>query len=160
VSVAQAARLGANFIVGEAELGIRQAAYVANYRASGGVGEARGARLICVAETREQALSDVRQSARLLHDAFSKGKYHKEMTELGLLPSAGDDVLGRLEFAAGTAAEVAEQLHTYIETTRINALNIMVHAPGIPQQSAQRSLRLFMSDVAPALLPALTAHNP
>jgi alkanesulfonate monooxygenase SsuD/methylene tetrahydromethanopterin reductase-like flavin-dependent oxidoreductase (luciferase family) len=160
VSVAQAARLGANFIVGEAELGVRQAAYVANYRDNGGAGEARGARLVCVGHTREQALSDVARPARLLHDVFSKGTYHQEMVKLGLVPAAGEDILGCLEFAVGTASEVAEQLHAYIETTGINALNIMVHAPGVPQESAQRSLRLFMSDVAPELLPALIAHNP
>jgi hypothetical protein len=30
----------------------------------------------------------------------------------------------------------------------------------VTQESAQRSLRLFMSDVAPALLPVLAQRNP
>ena len=164
VSVAQAARLGANFIVGEAELGVRQAPYVANYRTAGGSGEARGARLVCIAETRAEALADARAGARRLNDAFSTGKYQKEMVALGLMSPDGaaddEEVLGRLEYAVGPPDQVAAQLREYIETTGINALNIMVHAPGVTQESAQRSLRLFMSDVAPALLPVLAQRNP
>jgi alkanesulfonate monooxygenase SsuD/methylene tetrahydromethanopterin reductase-like flavin-dependent oxidoreductase (luciferase family) len=168
-SVAHAARIGANFLVGEAELAAKQAPYVGNYRSSGGLGEARGARLVCVAETREQALADVEGPARLLHDAFSKGRYHQEMAAAGLLSpvsGAGEggltllDILGRLEYAVGTAADVATLLLDYITTTGVNALNIVVHAPGIAQQAARRSMRLFMADVASALLPALTANNP
>ena len=167
VSVAHAARLGANFLVGEAELAVKQAPYVARYRSAGGLGEARGARLVCVAETAEQALDDVDRPARLLHAAFSKGRYHQEMAAAGLLPAASAEadltlrqILGRLEYAAGTAAEVTRQLTGYIQATGVDALNIVVHAPGIARQAARRSLRMFMADVAPALLPALIANNP
>jgi len=49
-SIALAARLGMNFIVGEAEIGRRQALLTERYRSAGGTGEMRGARLVCVAE--------------------------------------------------------------------------------------------------------------
>ncbi|MCW2874826.1 LLM class flavin-dependent oxidoreductase [Actinacidiphila oryziradicis] len=164
VSVAQAARLGTNFIVGEAELGARQAPYITNYRGAGGVGEARGARLVCVGETYERALADVRVPAHQLNDAFSKGKYQKEMVELGMMSADAaldeHEILGRLEYAVGAPDDVTEQLYDYITTTGVNALNIMVHAPGISQESAQRSLQLFMSEVAPALVSALAKNDP
>jgi alkanesulfonate monooxygenase SsuD/methylene tetrahydromethanopterin reductase-like flavin-dependent oxidoreductase (luciferase family) len=162
VSIAQAAALGANFIVGEAELALRQAPYIKSYRAAGGVGEARGARLVCLAETHEDAVAAARDGTR--HDVFSKGRYHIEMTELGMLPAveaaSDDDVFARLEYAVGTPPAVAELLASYIATTGVNALNIMVHAPGVSQVSAQRSMRLYMSEVAPVLLPILEENDP
>jgi alkanesulfonate monooxygenase SsuD/methylene tetrahydromethanopterin reductase-like flavin-dependent oxidoreductase (luciferase family) len=164
VSVAQAADIGANFIMGEAELAARQAGYVSGYRSAGGTGEARGARLVCVADTHEQAVADARLGAHALNEVFSKGRYHQEMAELGLMPATAavsdDDVFARLEYAVGTPDEVTAQLTAYIETTGVNALNIMVHAPGISPASTGRSMRLFMSEVAPALLPVLTQHDP
>jgi alkanesulfonate monooxygenase SsuD/methylene tetrahydromethanopterin reductase-like flavin-dependent oxidoreductase (luciferase family) len=163
-SVEQAARLGVNLIVGEAELGVRQANYVRRYREAGGVGEARGARLVCVGESRSEAVAAAREAATRLNDAFSRGKYVAEQVELGLLSDSAaaneDEVFRRLEYAVGTPDEVAESLLGYIETTGVNALNIMVHSPGMKQEAAQRSMRLFMSDVAPALSPALAAQSP
>jgi alkanesulfonate monooxygenase SsuD/methylene tetrahydromethanopterin reductase-like flavin-dependent oxidoreductase (luciferase family) len=163
-SVEQAARLGVNLIIGEAELGVSQAKYVKRYRDAGGVGEARGARLVCVGETRAEAVKAAREAAAILNDAFSRGRYVAEQVEAGLLSEAAatsdDEVFGRLEYAVGTPDEVAEKLLGYIATTGVNALNIMVHSPGMKQEAAQRSMRLFMSDVAPALSPALAAQSP
>jgi alkanesulfonate monooxygenase SsuD/methylene tetrahydromethanopterin reductase-like flavin-dependent oxidoreductase (luciferase family) len=163
-SVEQAARLGVNLIVGEAELGISQAKYVKRYRDAGGVGEARGARLVCVGETHDEAVMAAREAAGILNDAFSKGRYAAEQVAAGVLSgeaaASDDEVFGRLEYAVGTPDEVAEKLLGYIATTGVDALNIMVHSPGMNQDAAQRSMRLFMSDVAPALSPALAAQSP
>jgi alkanesulfonate monooxygenase SsuD/methylene tetrahydromethanopterin reductase-like flavin-dependent oxidoreductase (luciferase family) len=163
-SVEQAARLGVNFIVGEAELGASQAKYVRRYREAGGLGEARGARLVCVGETHEEAVAAASEAAGVLNTAFAGGRYAAEQVEAGLLSSAvatsDDEVFGRLEYAVGTPDEVAVKLLEYIDTTGVNALNIMVHSPGMKQEAAQRSMRLFMSDVAPALSPALAAKSP
>jgi alkanesulfonate monooxygenase SsuD/methylene tetrahydromethanopterin reductase-like flavin-dependent oxidoreductase (luciferase family) len=162
-SIAHAAKHGANMIVGESEIAVRQRPMIEQYRRSGGIGEARGARLVCVAETTEQALADVREPAARLHAVFMRGKYAQEAAALGLLDADVDaapkQILEHLEYAVGTPEQVRAELESYIETTGICALNIMVHAPGIAQASAQRSLRMFMSDVAPALLPALAKNR-
>lgn len=163
-SVEQAAQLGLNLIVGEAELGVRQAKYIKRYRDAGGTGEARGARLMCVAETHEEAADAARNSAATLNDAFSRGRYGKEQVAAGLLsadaPTSDVELFGRLEFAVGSPDDVIESLLTYIDNTGVDALNVMVHSPGMDQEAARRSMRLFMSEVAPALTPVLAAHSP
>ena len=163
-SVEHAAHLGLNLIVGEAELGVRQAAYIKRYRDAGGRGEARGARLMCVAETREEAADAARGPATTLNDTFSRGRYGQEQVAAGLLsadaPSSDSELFGRLEYAVGNPDDVIESLLTYIDNTGVDALNVMVHSPGMDQEAARRSMRLFMSEVAPALAPVLAAHSP
>jgi alkanesulfonate monooxygenase SsuD/methylene tetrahydromethanopterin reductase-like flavin-dependent oxidoreductase (luciferase family) len=71
-----------------------------------------------------------------------------------------EQILRNLEYAVGTPEKVTAELRDYIETTGVCALNIMVHAPGLSQTAAQRSLRMFMAEVAPSLLPALEKNAP
>ncbi|MCU1697613.1 MAG: luciferase family protein [Mycobacterium sp.] len=164
-SIAHASREGANIIVGEAEIAIRQAPIIEQYRRAGGTGEARGARLVCIAETIEEAMADVREPAERLHAQFAKLKYMQEAAALGLYDgdldgANAEQMLRNLEYAVGTPERVTVELRDYIETTGICALNIMVHAPGLSQTAAQRSLRMFMAEVAPSLLPALEKNAP
>ena len=50
-----AAEHGLNLVIGQAEIGVRQADYVRRYRASGGRGSVRGARIAFVTETPAEA---------------------------------------------------------------------------------------------------------
>ncbi|MDT5286612.1 MAG: hypothetical protein QOF88_1501 [Mycobacterium sp.] len=164
VSVAHAAAQGANIVVGESEIAVRQAPIIEQYRRAGGTGEARGARIVCIAETTEEAMADVKEPAARLHSVFMRGKYAQEAAALGLLDTnleaSPEEMLQHLEYAVGTPEKVIAELRDYIETTGICALNIMVHTPGLAQAAARRSLRMFMSDVAPSLTAALEKNAP
>jgi alkanesulfonate monooxygenase SsuD/methylene tetrahydromethanopterin reductase-like flavin-dependent oxidoreductase (luciferase family) len=163
LSIALAARFGMNFIVGEAELGKRQALLTEGYRSSGGRGEMRGARLVCVAETDEEALAAARAPGRELFDRFSLGPYYGGAVDAGLISAEpvvdDDDALRRIEYVAGSPETVVEQLLEYVTTTGVTALNILVQSPGMARDAARRTLSLFMSDVAGHLLAALEANN-
>jgi alkanesulfonate monooxygenase SsuD/methylene tetrahydromethanopterin reductase-like flavin-dependent oxidoreductase (luciferase family) len=162
-SISLAARLGMNFIVGEAEVGVRQARLTEAYRLAGGGGEVRGARLVCVAESDDEAFEAVRGPGRVLHDRFSKGRYYVDAVTAGVIPDttpSGDrEALRRIEYIFGTPDTVAEQLREYIATTRVDALNVLVHSPGMAPAAARRTLRLVMSEVAPRLDSALEANR-
>ena len=156
VTIAQAAELGMNFIVGEAEPGVRQAKLISAYRDAGGTGETRGARLVCVAETEEEAFQAAVAPGRRLFDQFSGQGYYQEAVAAGALPEEHPrdlrEMLERIEYVVGTPDVVAEQLAAYVATTGVDALNILVHSPGMEAAAARRSLELFAVEVAPRLL--------
>jgi alkanesulfonate monooxygenase SsuD/methylene tetrahydromethanopterin reductase-like flavin-dependent oxidoreductase (luciferase family) len=155
VSIALAAQLRTNFIVGEAEPAVQQAKLIERYRSSGGRGETRGARLVCIAERERDALFAARDPARRLFAAFSSGDYYQQAVGDGALPAQAPvterELLERIEFAVGTPEMVTERLAEYVTVTGVDALNIVVHAPGMANGDAQRSLELFMAEVAPQL---------
>lgn len=158
-SIALTASLGMNFIVGEAEVGRRQSALVQAFRDAGGTGEARGARLVCVAETDEEAMAAASAPGRVLYDRFRQGVYHADAVRLGLLPEteAADDAeaFRRLEYIVGSPATVVDGLSEYIEATGVDALNVLVHTPGMERRAARRSLTLLREEVVDLLVPAL-----
>jgi alkanesulfonate monooxygenase SsuD/methylene tetrahydromethanopterin reductase-like flavin-dependent oxidoreductase (luciferase family) len=160
LSVALAADLDVNLIIGEAEIGSRQAPFARHYRASGGRGEVRGARIVCVGETNADAVKAATASAELILTSEKEAIYHREAVLAGDVtgekPRSISEVFERLEFVVGDPDEVARQLSTYVETVGLSALNIVVHSPGMEQASARRSLRLFMSEVVPQVAPHLT----
>jgi alkanesulfonate monooxygenase SsuD/methylene tetrahydromethanopterin reductase-like flavin-dependent oxidoreductase (luciferase family) len=161
-SVALAAKLDVNLIIGEAEPGIRQALFPANYLASGGAGEIRGARIVCIADTTEEAFATAAPIADRIFNGEQGGLYYREAVQAGAVPGTRPDSMEELcdqmEFFVGTPDAVANKLASYVRTVQLNALNILVHPPGISQGAARRSMELFMSDVADKVQPHLLPH--
>lgn len=158
-SVALAAKLDVNLIIGEAEPGIRQAPFAAGYLASGGAGETRGARIVCIADTAEEAFATAAPIADRIFHGEQGGVYYREAVQAGAVPGTRpaslEELCDQMEFFVGTPDAVAAKLTGYVKTVQLNALNIVVHPPGISQAAARRSMELFMSDVADKIQPHL-----
>ena len=158
-SVALAAKLDVNLIIGEAEPGVRQAPFAANYLASGGAGEVRGARLVCIADSTEEAFATAAPIAERIFSGEQGGVYYREAVAAGAVPDSRpasvEELCDQMEFFVGTPDAVAAKLVRYVKTVRLTALNVVVHPPGISQAAARRSLELFMSDVADQVQPHL-----
>jgi alkanesulfonate monooxygenase SsuD/methylene tetrahydromethanopterin reductase-like flavin-dependent oxidoreductase (luciferase family) len=117
-----------------------------------------GMRVVHIAPDREEAL-------RTTEPAFMG--YQQKMSRLrsdstgGSVPNSFDRTLLRLRSfqdylsdgwaLIGTAAEVREGLQRFLEATGYERLLLLMALPGLPTAAALRSMRLFGSDVAPAL---------
>lgn len=154
-TVQYAAQLGLNFVVGQAEQDIQQGTYVQTYRDAGGQGEARGARMVYVAETDEEALEMVREPALRIFGNRGRQAYYRQAVKEGRLSDEETDdltdILSRIDYIAGSPQTVAAGLGRYMRVTGVDRLDLMVHLPGVPQEAVQRSLRLFASEVAPLM---------
>lgn len=152
-SVEAAAELGLNFIVGQAEHGVQQRHYVDRYRAAGGRGATKGARMVLVAETDEAAFEYAAAPAWRTFSQMRNGRYYQLAVEEGRVPDGEPtdvrDVLHRIEFVAGGPETVVEGLRRYQAEAGVDQLDIMVHVPGVPHDAVVRSMRLFASEVAP-----------
>lgn len=149
-----AAGRGLNLVVGQAEIARRQAAYVRQYRAAGGTGEVRGARLAFVAETAAEARAQCREATEIYFAALGNKGYHAEAVAAGLLPpEAGtpEEKRRQLDFLAGTPDEVAQALNAYAAEVRIDRLDVMAEIPGLPADATRRSLALIAAEVRPRL---------
>jgi alkanesulfonate monooxygenase SsuD/methylene tetrahydromethanopterin reductase-like flavin-dependent oxidoreductase (luciferase family) len=158
-SVALAAKLDVNLIIGEAEVGVRQAPFAANYLASGGAGEIRGARIVCIADSTEEAFTTAAPIADRIFHGEQGGIYYREAVQAGAVPAERpatiEELCSQMEFFVGNPDDVAAKLIDHVKTVQLNALNIVVHPPGISQAAARRSMELFMSDVASKVQPHL-----
>jgi alkanesulfonate monooxygenase SsuD/methylene tetrahydromethanopterin reductase-like flavin-dependent oxidoreductase (luciferase family) len=158
-TLAFAAEQGLNLVIGQAEIGLRQAEYVRRYRAEGGRGEVRGARLVFVAETMAQAEADCAEATEYYFTNFAYKNYHAQAVADGLLPPTAPTAAERrrqLDFFAGTPEFVAEALNAHIAMTGIDRLDIMPTLPGMTVEAVRRSLALFETEVRPRLrLPVL-----
>ncbi len=154
-SVEYAARLGLNFVVGQAEQGKQQRSYVDTYRNAGGSGEVRGARMVYVGDTDEDALAGVETPATTWFATSRKGAYYRQAVEDGRFateePADLRDLLSRIEYIVGAPETVAAGLRRYMSEANVDRLDIMLHTPGMPQDALQRSMRLFAQEVAPLL---------
>ena len=154
-SVAHAAKLGLNFVVGQAEQGIQQRTYVDMYRNSGGTGEARGARMVYVGETDADAWSVVGESATRSFRNRRNSAYGRlavaegRMSEEEIEDPA--EILRQIEYVAGSPETVAAGLKRYIETAGVDRVDLLMHMPGVPHDGLQRSMRLFADAVAPLM---------
>ena len=117
-----------------------------------------GMRVVHIAPSREEAL-------RTTEPPFMG--YQQKMSRLrsdgtgGSVPNSFDRTLLRLRSfqdylsdgwaLIGTAAEVREGLQRFVEATGYERLLLLMALPGLPTAAALRSMRLFASDVAPAL---------
>lgn len=158
-TIAFAAGHGLHFVVGQAEIGVRQAEFVRRYRAEGGRGEVRGARIVFVAETRAEAEAACAEATETYFKALGYKGYHAQAVADGLLPPTAPTAAERrrqLDFFAGTPDDVAAALNEHIAMTGIDRLDIMPHLPGMAVPDICRSLALFAAEVRPRLrLPAM-----
>ncbi len=153
-SIAFAARHGLSFVVGQAEIGIVQAALVRRYRAEGGRGEVRGARIAFVAETRAEAEAECAEATEIYFRALAYKNYHAQAVADGLLPPTAPTPAERrrqLDFFAGTPEDVAAALNEHIALTGIDRLDIMPYLPGLSVAAVCHSLALFATEVRPRL---------
>ncbi|HEV7663775.1 MAG TPA: LLM class flavin-dependent oxidoreductase [Chloroflexota bacterium] len=154
-SIDAAARLGLNFVVGQAEHGVQQRHYVDHFRAAGGTGQTKGARMVLVANTDAEAHVHAAAPAWRTFNQMKNGRYYQLAVEQGRIPTSEPtdltDLLQRIEFVAGSPESVAAGLRRYLSDTAVDRLDIMVHVPGVPHSAVQRSMRLFARDVAPLL---------
>ena len=169
-SVLSAARLGlptlSSFFVPLDELGRRRRLYRDTARAAGRSDteidalerQGWGMRVVHVAPDRAEAL-------RATEPPFMG--YQQKMSRLrsdgtgGTVPNSFDRTLLRLrsfqDYLAdgwalfGSAADVREGLQQYLETTGYQRVLLLMALPGLPTALALRSMRLFTTEVAPAL---------
>ncbi|HTH99826.1 MAG TPA: LLM class flavin-dependent oxidoreductase [Acidisoma sp.] len=153
-SIALAAERGLNFVVGQAEIGIAQARFVRRYRAAGGQGEARGVRLVFLAETHAEAVAQCAEATELYFAALGNKGYHAQAVAEGLLPETADTPEERrrqVDFLVGRPDEVAERLNAHIDLLGLDRLDLMPQLPGLPTDAVQRSLRLIATELQPRL---------
>ncbi|MCB8881590.1 LLM class flavin-dependent oxidoreductase [Acidisoma cellulosilytica] len=153
-SIDFAAAQGLNFVVGQAENGIAQSRFVQRYRAAGGRGEARGVRLVFVAETRAEAEAECAEATELYFGLLGYKGYHADGITAGLLPETADSPAEKrrqVDFLAGTPDDVAQMLNDHIALTGIDRLDVMPQLPGIRTEAVARSLRLIATEVRPRL---------
>ena len=149
-TLAFAAEHGLNLVIGQAEIGLRQVEYVRHYRAAGGRGEVRGARVAFVAETMAEAEADCAEATEIYFNNFAYKNYHAQAVADGLLPPTAPAPAERrrqLDFFAGTPDFVAAALNDHIEMTGIDRLDIMPQLPGMAPEAVRRSLALFAAEV-------------
>jgi alkanesulfonate monooxygenase SsuD/methylene tetrahydromethanopterin reductase-like flavin-dependent oxidoreductase (luciferase family) len=153
-SIAFAAERGLNFVVGQAENGVAQAHFVQRYRAAGGRGEARGVRLVFVAETHAEAEAECAEATELYFGLLGYKGCHAEAVAEGLLPETADtpaEKRRQVDFLIGTPDEVTEMLNAHIALTGVDRLDVMPQLPGIHTEAVARSLRLIAQEVRPRL---------
>lgn len=152
-SIDLAAREGLHFVVGQAEHGLVQREYVQRYRASGGRGQTRGVRIVCVADTDHAALEEASFAVRGYFGAMSKGPYYQKAVRLGVIPSgepaSAEQAMTWLSFCVGSPDTVARQLEDYLDTAGVDRLDVMFHLPDLNPAGVQRSMRLFAREVMP-----------
>jgi alkanesulfonate monooxygenase SsuD/methylene tetrahydromethanopterin reductase-like flavin-dependent oxidoreductase (luciferase family) len=149
-----AAEHGLNLVIGQAEIGLRQAEYVRHYRAAGGRGQVRGARIAVVAESMAEAEAACTEATEIYFNAFAYKNYHAQAVADGLLPATAPTAAERrrqLDFFAGTPDSVASALNDHIAMTGIDRLDIMPQLPGMAPEAVDRSLALFAAEVRPRL---------
>ncbi len=164
-TVGYAAEHGLNYVVGQADLGVRQARLTQRYRAAGGRAGVRGSRVVFVAATRAEAERESETAARMYFGQMQGRNYHKEATDAGELPPTADtlaEMRRQVSYHVGTPDEVADALNEYSEQLGLDRLDVMVQLPSLPTEAVRRSLALLQNEVRPLLrLPgsnALTAE--
>jgi alkanesulfonate monooxygenase SsuD/methylene tetrahydromethanopterin reductase-like flavin-dependent oxidoreductase (luciferase family) len=154
ITVAFAAEHGLNFVVGQAELATQQTKHTRNYRAAGGTGLVRGARVAFVAETHAEAERESEAAARLYFAQMAGRNYHKEAVDSGELPPTADtlaEMRRQVAFIVGTPDDVADQLNEYAEQLGLDRLDVMAQVPALPTAAVRRSLALLQAEVRPRL---------
>ena len=141
-------------MVGQAELAVKQAAYVRCYREAGGRGLTRGVRLVFVAPTHDEAIAGSEAAAQTYFGMTGGKGYHKEAVEEGLLPPTVDspeELRRQVSFIVGDPEEVARALNDYAATTGVDRLDVMVQIPGLRTDAVRRSMELLQREVRPRL---------
>jgi alkanesulfonate monooxygenase SsuD/methylene tetrahydromethanopterin reductase-like flavin-dependent oxidoreductase (luciferase family) len=153
-TIAFAAGRNLNFVVGQAEIGPRQATLTRQYRQAGGGGRVRGERVVFAAETAAEAARDSEAAVRLYFGQMAGKSYHKEAVDAGDLPPTADtlaEMRRQVSFIAGTPAQVAAELNDYAQRLGLDQLDVMVQVPALPTDAIRRSLALIQNEVRPLL---------
>jgi len=153
-TLAFAAQRGLNLVVGQAEPSRQQGQYIRRYRAEGGGGEARGARLAFVAETRAEAEAESAVATEIYFAALGNKGYHAQAIAEGRMPPTAPTPRERrqqLDFFVGAPDDVVALLNAHIEETGIERLDVMAQLPGLEPAAVRRSLTLINSEVRPRL---------
>ena len=132
-TLALAAKLGLNLVVGQAEPSKRQAEYIRRFRAEGGRGEARGVRLAFVAETRAEAEAECAVATEIYFAMLGNKGYHAQAVAEGLLPPTAPTPAERrrqLDFFVGTPDDVVALLNAHAGETEIERLDLMPATAG------------------------------
>jgi alkanesulfonate monooxygenase SsuD/methylene tetrahydromethanopterin reductase-like flavin-dependent oxidoreductase (luciferase family) len=144
-SISLTAELGLNFATGQGDLGKDQRVWVDMYRDAGGTGEARGYRLVLVAETDAEAERIAAPAKELYYSMIRNGAYAKD---------ADDDKLEtfkRENFILGSPETVAEKLLAYKDESGTDRVDLLAHVPGLPHAALRQTLTLFAAEVAPRM---------
>ena len=153
-TIAFAAENALNYVVGQAEIGARQARHTRAYRSAGGNARVRGSRVVFVAETRAEAERESEAAARMYFGQMQGRNYHKEAVDSGELPSTASTVAEmrrQVSYHVGTPDDVAAALNEYAELLQLDRLDVMVQLPGIATEAVRRSLALIQCEVRPRL---------
>ena len=132
-----------------------QAEYVASYRGLGGSGVTRGCRYMFAGASDADAYARIEGAAIRQYEAMQNGPYYRLSVARGIFPetppASFDELLDRLEFAAGGPEAVATRLRRYVETSGVDRFDVMMHIPGVTPDDLRRSMRIFSEEVAPLL---------
>jgi len=143
-SIELTARLGLNFATGQLDLGPDQRVWVDMYRQAGGTGEARGYRLVLVAETTEEAERLAGPAKELYYSASRGGGGHAAV-------SMDPIEFRRANFIIGSPQIVAERLTEYQQEAGLDRVDLLAHVPGLAPEAVRQTLTLFAEEVAPLL---------
>lgn len=147
---------GLNFVMGQSEVDAVQGSYVRTFREAGGTGEARGVRIVVLAESTTAALEAARPAYETYAaKGFLSSRYYLEAVEAGVFDGAVPrdlaDGMHRMAFVVGDPDTVRNRLQEHVDRTAVDRLDIMVHLPGLAPAHVRRSLDLFAREVAPGL---------
>lgn len=142
-SIELTAQLGLNFATGQLDLGPDQRVWVDMYRQAGGTGEARGYRLVLVAETDEEA-ERLAAPAKELYYSAQRGNAHGN-------GSIDPTEFRKANFIVGSPSVVAERLLQYKDESGLDRVDLLVHVPGLTPEAVRQSLTLFALEVAPQM---------
>jgi alkanesulfonate monooxygenase SsuD/methylene tetrahydromethanopterin reductase-like flavin-dependent oxidoreductase (luciferase family) len=144
-SISLTAEFGLNFATGQGDLGPDQRVWVDMYRQAGGTGEARGYRLVLVAETDAEAERIADPAKQLYYSMIRAGAFSAEGDK------AGAAEFQRRNFILGSPETVAERLLTYQYESGVDRVDLLAHVPGLPHEALRQTLTLFAKEVAPRM---------
>jgi alkanesulfonate monooxygenase SsuD/methylene tetrahydromethanopterin reductase-like flavin-dependent oxidoreductase (luciferase family) len=109
-------------------------------------------RHVVIAASRNEALDAGRRAYRRWHASFMYlWRKHGTQPQFASFPEDFDELLARGQAAAGTPAEVAEQLRAHAAQAGVNYLLCRFAFGDLTLEESLRSLRLFEENVLPAL---------
>jgi alkanesulfonate monooxygenase SsuD/methylene tetrahydromethanopterin reductase-like flavin-dependent oxidoreductase (luciferase family) len=143
-SIELTAQLGLNFATGQLDLGPDQRVWVDMYHQAGGTGEARGYRLVLVAESTDEAERLAAPAREFYYSASRGGGGHAA-------ESMDPVEFRRANFIVGTPATVGERLLAYKDEAGLDRVDLLAHVPGLEPEAVRQTLTLFAHEVAPLM---------
>lgn len=146
---------GLNLVVNQVEQAAVQGEQVRRYRQAGGVGEARGVRIVVVADTDADAIEAAAPAVATYLPVIAKGPHYRQAVAEARIPEGEpatlEDAFERCCFCVGAPDTVLRRLEAYCATAELDRVDLMVHLPDLDPEASRRTMRLFAKEVAPAL---------